>query len=120
MAPRIVSWSDQNIHISPVLSSAASIVSFDSTFSVSDTYSSHLEISPTTSEAPGLPSDQVGSKHASIPLFSEEGRTPRGGHATLDDSFVRHDAYFFKDGNVTFLVRGLLCLNTQHADQPTD
>jgi hypothetical protein len=24
---------------------------------------------------------------------------------TADDSFVRHDIYFFKDGNITFLVR---------------
>jgi hypothetical protein len=61
MASRVVSWSDQNIHISPVLSSAAS-------------------------EVPG---------------------PPRGGHATSEDSIVRHDLYFFKDGNVTFLVRGL-------------
>jgi len=24
---------------------------------------------------------------------------------TTNDSFVRHDTYFFKDGNITFLVR---------------
>ena len=120
MAPRIVSWSDQTIHISPVLSSAASIVSFDSMFSVSDTYLSHSQMSPTAFEAPGLLSDQYRSKRASSPWISEEGRAPRGGHPMLDDSFVRHDAYFFKDGNVTFLVRDLLCLNTQRADQPID
>jgi hypothetical protein len=27
---------------------------------------------------------------------------------TADDSFVRHDIYFFKDGNITFLVRDAL------------
>jgi hypothetical protein len=27
---------------------------------------------------------------------------------TVDDSFVRHDIYFFKDGNITFLVRDAL------------
>jgi hypothetical protein len=106
MAPRIVSWSDREICISPVLSSAASIVSFDST--LSDLFPSHSQMPPTTSL--GLPSDQFGAKHASLPGVSEEGRTPRGAHATLDDSFVRHDTYFFEDGNVTFLVRGPLRL----------
>jgi hypothetical protein len=67
-----------------------------------------------TSEAVGLPSAEfgAGSQHTNLPRISEEGlrRIPReSGQATLDDSFVRHDAYFFKDGNVTFLVRGLLC-----------
>ena len=64
-------------------------------------------MSPTGSEVLGLPSDKFGARYSNIPGLSDEGRTPRGGHATLDDSFVRHDAYFFKDGNVTFLVRGL-------------
>ena len=54
----------------------------------------------------GLPSDKFGAGYSNLPGLSDEGRTPRSGHATLDDSFVRHDAYFFKDGNVTFLVRG--------------
>jgi hypothetical protein len=65
-------------------------------------------MSPTASETLGLPSDQFGARHSSLPGLSEEGRTPKGGHAALDDSFVRHDAYHFKDGNVTFLVCGLL------------
>src|SRR6266702_4524870 len=109
MAPRIVSWSDIEICISPIpnLSSAASIISFDSTFS--DTYPSHSQMPPTASEAPGLPSAELGAKHTKLPGFSEEGKTPTGGHATTDDSFIRHDAYFFKDGNVTFIVRSLLC-----------
>ncbi len=106
MAPRIVSWRDNNICISPVLSSAASIVSFDSTFS--DTYPSHSQMSPTASEAPWLPSAEFGAKDTGLPGCSE-GKIPRDGHATPDDSFIRHDVYFFKDGNVTFLVRGLLC-----------
>ena len=66
-------------------------------------------MSPTASEAPGLPSAEFGTKLTSLPVFSEGRKTPRGGHATPDDSFIRHDAYFFKDGNITFLVRGLLC-----------
>ncbi|KAH9032588.1 hypothetical protein EDB85DRAFT_1865006 [Lactarius pseudohatsudake] len=54
-------------------------------------------MSSTASEAPGLPSAG----------FSE-GAIPRSGQAKPDDSFIRHDAYFFKDGNVTFLVDGTL------------
>ena len=36
-------------------------------------------------------------------------------HSTTEDSFLRHDAYFFKDGNITFLVREML-----YGAQPTD
>ncbi|KAH9024294.1 hypothetical protein EDB84DRAFT_1580288 [Lactarius hengduanensis] len=67
-------------------------------------------MSPTASEAPGLPSAG----------FSE-GKIPRSGQAIPDDSFIRHDAYFFKDGNVTFLVDGTLyCLDIRdHEALPT-
>ncbi|KAH8986716.1 hypothetical protein EDB92DRAFT_2116328 [Lactarius akahatsu] len=103
MTPHIVSWSDNEIFTSPVLSSAASIISFDSTFS--DTYLSHSQMSPTASKAPGLHIAHIGAKYTTFLEFSEN---PGGGHATPDDSFIRHDAYFFKDGNVTFLVGGTL------------
>ncbi|KAI9441595.1 hypothetical protein H4582DRAFT_1396800 [Lactarius indigo] len=106
MAPHIVSWSDNEIYMSPVLSSAASIVSFDSTFS--DAYPSHLQMSPTVSEAPGLPSAEFEAQHASLTGFPEGGKTPRSGHTTPDNSFIQHHAYFFKDGNVTFLIDGTL------------
>ncbi|KAH9006216.1 hypothetical protein EDB86DRAFT_696514 [Lactarius hatsudake] len=106
MAPRIVSWNDNEICVSPILSSAASIVSFDSTFS--DTYPSHSQMSPTASETLGLPSAEFGAQYTSLPEFPEEEKTPRGGHTAPDNSFVQHDAYFFKDGNVTFLIDGTL------------
>ncbi|KAH9006218.1 hypothetical protein EDB86DRAFT_697166 [Lactarius hatsudake] len=106
MTPHIVSWSDNEISISPVLSSAASIISFDSIFS--DTYPSHSRMSPTASRAPGLHIADVGAEHTNFFRFSEGRQIPGGGHATPDDSFVRHDSYFFKDGNVTFLVGGTL------------
>ncbi|KAF8270190.1 hypothetical protein EI94DRAFT_1798413 [Lactarius quietus] len=105
MASRIVSWSDNDICLSPVPSSTASIVSFDSTFSDKDP--SYWQMTP-AAEALRLSSAEFGDKGTSPPRFSEEGRTPRGGHATLDESFVRHDEYFFKDGNVTFLIDGTL------------
>ncbi|KAH9175015.1 hypothetical protein EDB89DRAFT_430847 [Lactarius sanguifluus] len=105
MAPPIVSWSDNEIWTSPVLSNAASIVSFNSTFS--DTYPSRSQTLPTASEAPRLPDAKFGAKKTGLPGFSE-GKIPRGGQAIADGSFIRHDAYFFKDGNVTFLVDGTL------------
>ncbi|KAH9067683.1 hypothetical protein EDB87DRAFT_20195 [Lactarius vividus] len=106
MTPHIVSWSDNEICISPVLSSAASIVSFDSSFS--DIFSSHSQMSPTASKAPGLHIAGIGAKHTTFLEPSEGRKIPGGGHTTPDDSFIRHDAYFFKDGNVTFLVGGTL------------
>ncbi|KAF8270187.1 hypothetical protein EI94DRAFT_815156 [Lactarius quietus] len=105
MASHIVSWSGREICVSPVLFSAASIISFDS---ASESFVSYPTHSPATSGAIRLPSDQFGDKHTNLPRFSEEGKTPWGGHATLDGSFVRHDTYFFKDGNVTFLIDGTL------------
>ena len=103
MAHRVVSWSDNELCTSPVLSSAASIVSFDSTFSDTE---SDWKMSLTASEA-RLPSAGFEAKHADLPKFLEES-TSRGRHTMPDKSFVRHDRYFFKDGNVTFLVCGLL------------
>jgi hypothetical protein len=39
---------------------------------------------------------------------------------TTDDSSLRHETYFFKDGNVTFLVRvALLCAPDSLTDQVT-
>ncbi|KAF8270191.1 hypothetical protein EI94DRAFT_1723338 [Lactarius quietus] len=106
MADRIVSWSDNKHCMSPVMSSTASIISFDSAFSDTQSY---REMSPTASEVPQLPSAGAESdaKHANLIKFPEE-ETPRDGHATPDESFVRHDMYFFNDGNVTFLIDGTL------------
>ncbi|KAI9441599.1 hypothetical protein H4582DRAFT_1809910, partial [Lactarius indigo] len=59
------------------------------------------------SEVRALPSTELRPEHTSH-QYSEGRETLRGGHATPDDSFIRHDTYFFKDGNVTFLVHGTL------------
>ena len=56
-------------------------------------------MSPAASETAGA---QFGANHTSLPDFLEDGNTPEIGP---DGSFLRHDVYFFKDGNVTFLVR---------------
>ncbi|KAI9465226.1 hypothetical protein BJY52DRAFT_1114002, partial [Lactarius psammicola] len=86
----------------------ATISSDSEARSRNDTHSSRWQMSPTASGAPRLPSAKFGAKHTSLPRVSEGGKTPRGEHATPDDSFIRHDAYFFKDGNATFLVDGML------------
>ncbi len=98
---RNVSSNPPGVTTNSILSSAASIVSFDSTFS--DTYSTFSQMSPT----PVLNSADLGAKHTSLPELSEIAKTPIGGHATTDDSFRRHDVYFFEDGNITFLVRSI-------------
>jgi hypothetical protein len=81
--------------MSPDLSSAASIISFDS-FSDLDTYPCHLQVPPSASKAHDseLHGADLRAEYTSLP----EGKTP-------SSSFERHDEYFFKDGNVTFLVR---------------
>jgi hypothetical protein len=78
---------------SPTLSSASgvSIVSIESMFSNlnPDMISPTGHNSPVTQPAP----------------ISGAGKTLAGVQLTTDDSFVRHDKYFFNDGNITFLVR---------------
>ena len=88
------------------MSSAASNISFDSTFS--DTYPSYSQMPPIASETPIRHNTDLGEMHTSLPEISEGRETPRSGHTTPDDSFIRHHEYFFNDGNVTFLVSGLL------------
>ena len=116
MSRHIVTWSDDGISVSPVMSSATCVVSFDSTFS--DTNPDHSQVPPSASKASGLPSAGLGAKDTNTAGRPEWRKTPRSGYTTSDDSFIRHDSYFFDDGNVTFLVRGLLCMYTQRTDQP--
>ena len=60
------------------------------------------------SPTPVLNSADLGAERTrSLPELSEMEKTPIGGHATTDDSFRRHDVYFFEDGNITFLVRSI-------------
>ena len=103
MATRIVAWSGNEHTVSPSLSKTPSMVSFDSTFS--------------DIETPGV----QGAHHAAdarVNYVSSQVIEPSGtrtytpasiypGTGATDGSFVRHHKYFFKDGNVTFLVRGV-------------
>lgn len=89
MSPPIVSWKINEPRISSALSSAsaASVVSINSI--VSDT---HMMTTEATAD--------FGAKLTNL---------PGSAHPIADDSFVRHDIYFFKDGNITFLVRDTPC-----------
>jgi hypothetical protein len=52
-----------------------------------------------TTETTGIQPTDNGARLANLP-----GNT----NPTSEDLFVRHDTYFFKDGNITFLVRAAL------------
>ncbi|KAN0130788.1 hypothetical protein V8E53_011463, partial [Lactarius tabidus] len=56
---------------------------------------------------------QPGVRSASfLGMGSSESETPDTSYWQSDDSFVHHSKYFFKDGNVTFLVDGsLFCVH---------
>ena len=110
MANHIVSWStnsDEHI-VSPNLSEASSVVSFDSILS------DKPEASLGDQGAPRMAA-MAESQHmltASQVIEPNETRSsistaicPETGTADHDGSFTRHNKYFFKDGNVTFLVR---------------
>jgi hypothetical protein len=89
---RIVSWRINEPRVSPSQSSASpvSVVSINSI--VSDM---HIM----TTEATGVQPVELGAKFTNLPRSSDP---------AANASFVRHDTYFFKDGNITFLVRDAL------------
>jgi hypothetical protein len=106
MATHIVSWGGNEHVISPVSSSTPSIVSVDSVLSL------ERETSSTVQEATGPAREPLAERMTS--LFAEpsgsETLTSASAYQradTADGSFTRHHKYFFKDGNVTFLVRGV-------------
>ena len=92
MARRIVSLRGNEPRISPSSSSSSvlSVLSIDSI--LSDPHKAN----PETQEA--QPAD-LGVDPMSATSLS------KGVKPKTDDQFLRHDTYFFKDGNITFLVR---------------
>jgi len=106
MTSRMVSWRDNDteslVSIAPSNLSALSVVSIDSVLS-----DSHM----ITPEALGARPAEVGAK----PKSSLGGAEPA---RMADDSFPRHDTYYLKDGNVTFLVGDTLyCVHRYFFDQ---
>ena len=69
--------------------------------------SQELEPGKESQEAPRAFEYQAGSSINSLVTETGEGRPPANAYLGADDSLLRHDKYFFNDGNITFLVRGL-------------
>ena len=105
MATRIVSWSGNEHIISPNLSKTPSIRSLDSSLSdkpeasESRQSASHMAESQSTHRAFQVIEPDITRTSTSTTVY------PGTDGADHDGSFMRHDKYFFKDGNVTFLVR---------------
>jgi hypothetical protein len=109
MATHIVSWGGNEHVISPLpsTSSTPSIVSVDSVLSL-ERETSLNDVQEATGPAPESLAKRMSSLLAE-PSGSET-LTSASTHqraGTADDSFRRHHKYFFKDGNVTFLVRSV-------------
>ncbi|KAI0000986.1 hypothetical protein BJV77DRAFT_253601 [Russula vinacea] len=98
MSDRIVSWriNDSEPRVSPSLST----VSSTSGLSVLSINSIGTDTHMMTTEATGAQHVDLGATKLTNLI--------RNANPTSKDSFVRHDIYFFNDGNITFLVDGTL------------
>jgi hypothetical protein len=91
--PHIISWGDNERSTSPVSTSAASLVSIESL------------TSDTSSTVPEAHVTQSRLKSMGFTVFL--GKRESGVHLVNDDPFTRHNKYYFKDGNITFLVSSM-------------
>jgi hypothetical protein len=107
MATRIVSWGGDKHIILSNLSKTPSVASFDSILS------DKSDASPGDQDAPHIAAmaEPQPINTASQVIEPNGTRTsagttiyPETGAADHDGSFMRHNKYFFEDGNVTFLV----------------
>jgi hypothetical protein len=103
MASHILSWGGKDHIVSPALPSTPSIiVSVDSILPYKhDTFSIVQEAAESWVKRTSSLIEPSGSE-TSTPVSTNPSADPAG-----DDSFIRHHTYFFKDGNATFLVRGV-------------
>ncbi|KAI9465234.1 hypothetical protein BJY52DRAFT_672786 [Lactarius psammicola] len=107
MTPRIVSWGPgwNEVKISPLVSGAGTpcVIPIESLLPDPCTKS------PIIPEPLGACAIEPGARPANFPGVGMDGsETPDGSRWQSDDSFLRHNKYFFGDGNVTFLVDGFL------------
>jgi hypothetical protein len=105
MATRIVSWSGDDHIVSPNLSETSSVISFGSI--LSDKFEGSLgdQDAPRVAEShPTHTASQVIEPNG-IRTSTSTTIHPETDAADHDDSFMRHYKYFFRDGNVSFLVR---------------
>ncbi|KAF8270203.1 hypothetical protein EI94DRAFT_1723356 [Lactarius quietus] len=101
MAPHIVSWRD-----SPIVSSAAPSSLSSSVVPIESLLSDPYTKSPIIPEAWRARTTDPGVRPANFPSGGSE--TSDGPRQQSNDTFLQHSKYFFKDGNVTFLVDGFL------------
>ena len=103
MAAHIVSWGSNEKIVSPMLSKTPSMISFDSL------NSDDLEARLAVEGAPHATGSQA--KRTDSQVIEPSGCRASSsisvylGADGAEGSFKRHHKYFFKDGNVTFLVR---------------
>ena len=102
MSDRIVSWRIDEPRVSPSLST----VSSTSGLSVLSINAIGTDTHMVTTEATGAQHVDLGATKLTNLI--------RSANPTSDDSFVRHDTYFFKDGNITFLVRNTCIVRPAH------
>ena len=105
MAARIVSWGTKAKIAPPMLSKTPSMISFNSL------NFDNLETRPPAEGAPYAAKSQAKYTSSQVNDPSGSGASSsvgmyRGGGAA-EDSFIHHPKYFFKDGNITFLVRDI-------------
>ena len=107
MANRIVPWDGDDHVVSPNLSETSSVISFDSILSdkpeasLGDKGAPRMEAM--AKSQPMRTASQVIEPDGTRALTSTT-TYPETDAADQIHSFIRHKKYFFKDGNVTFLV----------------
>ena len=95
MSHPIVSWRINEHRVSPSLSTVSSASSV-----------SVLSINSLGSDTHMMATEATGAQR--VDLGVKLTKSTWSANPTSDDSFVRHNIYFFKDGNITFLVRNTL------------
>ncbi|KAH8996881.1 hypothetical protein EDB92DRAFT_1539508 [Lactarius akahatsu] len=101
MAPHIVSWGWNEVKIAPVVTNGGtpSVVPIESLLSDPNA-KSPIIIEASTTESAATPASFLGVETC--------GSTTPDGSRLQSNDYLRHSKYFFKDGNVTFLVDGFL------------
>jgi len=105
MATHIVSWSGDEHIVSPNLSKTPSVISVDSILSDKPEASLSDQGAPYMAES--QPTHTVSQVIGPNEIRASTSTTiyPGTDATHYDGSSMRHNKYFFKDGNVTFLVR---------------
>jgi hypothetical protein len=101
MAPHPNIFSFGNNYGTPPVSNRASVVSVDTILSDSSAH----ERSFSTPEASRIADSRIKGALTSLVIEPSGSGGRASAHPETDPSFTKHEKYFFKDGNVTFLVR---------------